>query len=253
MTDDITRFYDDLAASYHLIFEDWEGSIAHQAHVLHTIIADEWGGGPHRIADVACGIGTQAIGLAGLGHVVTASDISSNSVRRARQEAAKRGLDVVFLVGDMRTCHDRLGSGFDLVIACDNAIPHLLKDNDILAALRQMHDSLGQGGGALLTVRDYSLEPRGRGIMKPYGVREVEGRRVVAFQVWDFDGDHYDLSLYLVDDAGCPASPTTRVYRSRYYAVSTDRLCELMEEAGFKSVQRIDGRFYQPVLIGTRS
>lgn len=252
MTDQTTRFYDDLAASYHLIFEDWEGSVGRQADVLHTIISGEWGSGSHRIADVACGIGTQAIGLAGLGHTVTASDISANSVRRAQYEATRRGLDMAFSVGDMRTCHDRLGSGFDLVIACDNAVPHLLNDGDILNALRQMHGCLRPGGGVLLTSRDYAKEPRGRGIMKPYGVREVDGRRIVAFQVWDFDGDHYDLSLYLVDDTGSPMSPTTRAYRSRYYAVSTERLCELMEEAGFSSVRRIDERFYQPVLIGTR-
>ena len=30
--------------------------------------------------------------------------------------------------------------------------------------------------------------------------------------------------------------------------VSTDRLCELMVEAGFEQVRRIDEAFYQPVL-----
>jgi len=41
--------------------------------------------------------------------------------------------------------------------------------------------------------------------------------------------------------------------RSRYYAVSTARLCELLREAGFAQVKRVDGAFYQPLLIGTRS
>lgn len=251
MTDETIRFYDDLAASYHLILEDWQSSISRQADVLHSIITDEWGGGVHRMVDVACGIGTQAIGLACRGYVVSASDLSANSVHRARYEVTQRGLDIAFSVGDMRTCRDRLGAGYDLVIACDNAIPHLLSNSEILTALRQMHGSLRSGGGILLTVRDYVVEPRGRGIMKPYGVREFDGRRVVAFQVWDFDSDHYDLSLYLVDDTGSPTSPTTRAYRSRYCAVSTDRLCELMNEAGFSSVKRIDEWFYQ-ILIGTR-
>jgi hypothetical protein len=40
--------------------------------------------------------------------------------------------------------------------------------------------------------------------------------------------------------------------RSRYYAISTMRLCELMQEAGLKDVRRIDGAFFQPVLVGTR-
>lgn len=35
--------------------------------------------------------------------------------------------------------------------------------------------------------------------------------------------------------------------------IGTDRLCELMREAGFVDVRRIDGAFYQPVLVGTRA
>ena len=31
-------FYDDLAPDYHLIFEDWERSIARQAAVLATLL-----------------------------------------------------------------------------------------------------------------------------------------------------------------------------------------------------------------------
>ena len=40
--------------------------------------------------------------------------------------------------------------------------------------------------------------------------------------------------------------------RSRYYAISTEHLMELMREAGFAHVRRIDDAFYQPVLVGTR-
>lgn len=44
----------------------------------------------------------------------------------------------------------------------------------------------------------------------------------------------------------------THALRSRYYAVSTDRLRGLMREAGFEHVRRIDDAFYQPVLVGTQ-
>ena len=46
--------------------------------------------------------------------------------------------------------------------------------------------------------------------------------------------------------------PATHVMRSKYYAVGTGRLLELMRRAGFASVERLDGRFYQPVLVGSR-
>jgi hypothetical protein len=41
--------------------------------------------------------------------------------------------------------------------------------------------------------------------------------------------------------------------RSRYYAIGTDRLLDLMRRAGFSAVERLDDRFYQPVLVGDRA
>src|SRR5580658_9808591 len=62
--------YDDLAAYYHLIFENWDASIARQAGVLGPLIERACGKARPRILDAACGIGTQAIGLAMRGHTV---------------------------------------------------------------------------------------------------------------------------------------------------------------------------------------
>ena len=38
--------------------------------------------------------------------------------------------------------------------------------------------------------------------------------------------------------------------RSRCYAVPVVRLVELMTECGFHDVRRIDGRFFQPLIVG---
>src|SRR5689334_2416554 len=57
--------------------------------------------------------------------------------------------------------------------------------------------------------------------------------------------------MYFVEDRGRPDC-LTRVMRSRYYAVGIDKLRALMSQAGFADVRRLDGRFYQPVLLGTR-
>ncbi|REV81544.1 class I SAM-dependent methyltransferase, partial [Mycobacterium tuberculosis] len=87
--------------------------------------------------------------------------------------------------------------GFDIVISCDNSMPHLQTDADLLTALRQMTDCLRPGGGCVVSVRDYAKEERGSNIVKHYGARVADGQRHVLFQVWDFDnggtGEHYDL------------------------------------------------------------
>lgn len=245
----VTGFYDRLAPFYHLIYEDWEASIQRQASQIDSLFRELWPRPVVSVLDAACGVGTQAIGLAGLGYAVTASDLTPAAVSRARAEAAARGLSIDFRTADLRTLcssHDRR---FDAVIACDNAVPHLLTDEEILAAFREMRRCTRPGGGVLVSVRDYDpVANRGTKIV-PYGERVAEGRRYRVFQVWDARGPLYDLAMYFVED-GPGADPACRVIRSRYYAVAASRLCELMKEAGLVRVRRIDGRFFQPVLAG---
>jgi SAM-dependent methyltransferase len=235
-------FYDPLSPFYHLIFPDWEASIARQATDLDRIIREFWGEAVCTILDVACGIGTQALGLAALGYVVTASDLSEAAVARARQEAGQRGLLIDFSVADMRTAQAHHQKQFDLVIACDNAVPHLLTDADLLVAFEQMFACAHPGGGCLVTVRDYDKEDHTGVQVKPSGVRCDGGKRYVVLQVWEFHGCIYDLALYLIEDDG-GATCLTHVMRSQYYAVGIGKLLELMERAGFEAVTRLDGRF----------
>jgi SAM-dependent methyltransferase len=248
----VEAFYDGLAPIYHLIYPDWEASIHRQAIALDSLIREHWGEAKLRILDVACGIGTHALGLAGLGHAVTASDLSPAAIERARAEAAQRALSIDFSIADMRALPARFREQFDLVIACDNAVPHLLSDAELLQAFEQMFACIRPGGGCLITVRDYDREERAGVQMKPYGARDVDGKRYLIFQVWDFDGPRYDLAMYFVEDQGGP-SCSAQVVRSRYYAVGTGALLALLEQAGFRDVQRLDDRFYQPVLLGRRA
>lgn len=246
----MSNFYDQLTPFYHLIHQDWNASIVRQAEQLSALIKVEWPNS-RTVLDISCGIGTQAIGLAMHGYTVTASDLSRNEIERAKIEAAKRNVDIAFSVCDMRRASAHHGTGFDVVICADNSLPHLLTDQEILGALREMRACLRVGGGCLITVRDYEREERGRNLVKPYGVRVENGQRYLLFQVWDFDGDHYDLTFFFVEENIATQEVKTHAMRSRYYAISTARLVELMQHAGFTNVRRLDGLFYQPVLVGT--
>ena len=248
----MTDFYDQLAPLYHLIFEDWDASLRRQGRQLSEILQREW---PdcNSVLDVSCGIGTQAIALAMQGYHVRGSDISKQAIERAKAEAVVRGHSIEFSICDMRKAHAHHGTGNDLIISCDNSVPHLLSDSEISLALEQMHACLRPGGGCLLTVRDYEREPRGRNIVKPYSARVENGKRHVAIQVWDFDGDQYDLTIFIVQEDLESKFVTSRALRSRYYAIGTTRLCELMGEAGFSGVKRLDNVFYQPVVVGTKA
>lgn len=254
-TDSPESFYDALASDYHLIFADWDASMARQAAALNTIIEQTWGVGQGRtVLDAACGIGTQALGLAGLGYRVTGSDVSAQEIERAQREAAARSVELELVVADIRELPAAFPNRqFDVVLACDNAVPHLLSDADLLEAFRACYVCTRPGGGCLISVRDYAQEP-GEGItIKPIGVRQEGDTRFVISQVWEYVSASpaiYELALYITGDTR--GDCTTRVMRSKYYAVTIPTLMTLMTRAGFKEVARIDRVFYQPVLVGKK-
>jgi SAM-dependent methyltransferase len=233
-----------------MIYSDWEQSIEHQAAQLDKVIRENWGNEVQTILDVSCGIGTQALGLAQLNYRVTASDLSEAAVERAKQEAQKQGVAIQFSVADMRQAYSHHQEQFEVVISCDNAVPHLLTDDDILQAFQQFYECVRPGGGVLITVRDYEKEKRQTQI-KPEKTRVENGKRYILFQVWEFEGEIYEMSMYVVKDDRS-ATCKTQVMRAKYYAVGTTRLLALLKEAGFEDAKRVDGAYYQPVLVGTR-
>lgn len=251
MDDTISKFYAELTPFYHLIYPDWDKSIEHQASMLDTIIRKHWDEDVNTVLDVACGIGTQCLGLAKLGYQVTASDLSPEEVERAKREATIRGLSISFSVADMRTAHVQHNTQFDLVIACDNAIPHLLTDDDILMAFHQFYNCTRPGGGCIISVRDYEAEDMTGQKIKLYGSRTENSITYLVFQKWECNDNFYDLSMYFIEDDGGPHCKT-HVMRSQYYAISITRLIKLMTDAGFADVTRLDDKFFQPVIIGTR-
>jgi 2-polyprenyl-3-methyl-5-hydroxy-6-metoxy-1,4-benzoquinol methylase len=119
---DTADFYSALAPVFHLVYPDWEAAIERQASDLDAVIREQWGNAGRNLLDVACGVGTQTLGLARLGYSVTASDVSESAVQRARREAEQRGLSIDFSVADMREVSRRHLQPFDVVIACDNSV-----------------------------------------------------------------------------------------------------------------------------------
>lgn len=244
-------FYDQFAPYYHLIFPDWDQSITRQAVALDAIIK-EYVDHPVTILDASCGIGTQSLGLYQLGYTVDASDLSAASITRARVEAVQRKCAITFAVADMRALTACWQLQYDVVLACDNAIPHLLSDADILAAFEQLYACTKTGGITLISVRDYDVNPPKDGAIKQYAVQEVDGIRYIIFQVWSVAGPVYELSMYVVQDNPM-AGIKTEVLRTHYYAIKTNQLATLMTTAGFEDVRVIKDAYYQPVLVGQKT
>ena len=241
-------FYDGLAPYFHLLYANWDASIGRQSRGLAHVLG-EFGVPPGSdLLDAACGIGTQALGLAQLGYRVTASDLSPHAVERARREAAMRGLSIIFAVADLRHLSSTYDRQFPAIIACDNAIPHLLSDDEIRAAFVECRRLLDPGGVLLISVRDYAAVERRNPDHHPYGAHTVGDRVYAAEQTWHWDGSKYDLTLRLTEQRA-PEPAIVREFHSRYYAVELPTLSRLLAEAGFVSVVRRDEHFFQPLLV----
>ena len=64
---DITQtFYDNMASQYDRLFQDWSAATHEQAVILDNIFRQSGFDRRASVLDCACGIGTQAIGLAAL-------------------------------------------------------------------------------------------------------------------------------------------------------------------------------------------
>ena len=159
-------------------------------------------------------------------------------------------MPLVSLVADFRALPVRSAT-FDVVLVCDNALPHLDSEADIQGALAECFRCVRHGGGCLISMRDYeSPPPAGTVEVRPYGERLWAGRRYHLRQVWTWHGPRYDLSLEIAPADGAEAEVS--VLKTSYLAIAVERMATLMRTAGFENVRRVDGRFFQPVLIGTR-
>jgi glycine/sarcosine N-methyltransferase len=231
------RFYDALAAAYHLVYADWPGAVRRQGKVLARLIAEHVGSGARTVLDCACGIGTQAIGLALEGFQVRGTDVSPQAVARAREEAARFGVDIDFRVADFRHLERQVDGLYDVVICCDNSLPHMLTDDDMRLALGGMHARVRPGGLLVVGIRDYdALVPDRPHATMPQVIERASGRSIV-FQVWDWaeDGQSYALSLYVLKALG--DAWETQCYTTTYRALRRADLDGFLGDAGFGGIR----------------
>lgn len=250
---DITQtFYDDLAARYDKQFLDWRAATHEQAVILDRLFADSGFDKTARILDCACGIGTQAIGLAALGYPVTASDISGGELAEAAARAGENGVQIRFAHADFRALSDVFSEQFDIVIAMDNALPHMRTSEALRTAVGSIVDRVRPGGIFVASIRDYDALLEHKPPYSPPYIHQTDKGQRVSFQTWDWNGDNYQLTLYLIDDEGdLRIDKFVCEYRATRRAELTDHLLsggcsevvwKLPEETGF----------YQPVVIAKK-
>lgn len=252
MTDKTTRFYDDLARDYHLVYADWDRSIRLQAIALDGLIRSGAAATRRTVLDCTCGAGTQALGLASLGYEVVGTDISVRAIERAREEAERRGLDIEFSVADIRTLRLGFDSKFDVVMSADNSLPHLITAADLRAGVDRMVAHLKPGGLFLASIRDYDAILEDRPVATPPVTRGEAGDRSVTFQLWHWESGRpvYEMEMFVLHEReGATWQCTT--HTARYRALRREELTDVLGEAGLERIEWSmpqSSGFFQPLV-----
>jgi glycine/sarcosine N-methyltransferase len=254
MTEKVLSFYEELADHYHLIFENWDSSIKRQATILGPLLASQTSIYPLKILDCACGIGTQAIGFATMGHYVVASDLSQAEITRAEHETQCRALNISFYVSDMTSLREIAESEFDVAVAMDNALPHL-DAAQLEQAVRAIASKLKPKGLFIASIRNYDkLILQKPTIQEPAFYGAHENRRIVH-QVWDWiDEASYVVHLYITSKSG--QGWKTHHFVSEYRCLLREELSDVLRGAGFEVIHWLmpsESGFYQPLVLARLS
>ena len=248
----VQAFYNNLAAQYDKLFLDWQETTRQQAELLDGIFKSNGFDYSANILDCACGIGTQAIGLARLGYQVTGSDISAGELAEAEKRAKENDVKICFKQADFRALSDTFSRKFDMIIAMDNALPHMLTAEDLEMAIRSIVNQIEQNGIFVASIRDYdSLLEEKPPYSPPYIHKTDKGQRV-SFQTWEWKEENYKLTQYIVEDE---ESLQVGKFECEYRAARREELTKLLLADGCSKVEwkfPEETGFYQPIVVARK-
>ncbi|HPC05312.1 MAG TPA: class I SAM-dependent methyltransferase [Anaerolineaceae bacterium] len=200
------------------------------------------------VLDAACGTGMHAIALAKLGFSVSGADLFPEMIARAKENAAREGVNVHFEPAGFGSLEKTFGSGkMDALLCLGNSLPHVEGPAGLESTVRDFAAVLRLGGILLLQSRNFDkvMQEKMRW-MDPQAHHEEE-KEWIFIRFYDFDPDGYIqfniLTLYREDAGGWQQTLRT----TTLYPVLQADLEPVLQQAGFKDIRlygSMDGADY---------
>ena len=134
----------------------------------------------------------------------------------------------------------------------DNALPHMLTAEALERAVRSIAGQLKPGGIFVASIRDYdSLLDTKPPYSPPYIHKTDRGQRV-SFQTWDWEGENYRLTQYIIDDE---ERLQIGKFICEYRATRREELTRMLLAAGCRDVTwkfPDETDYYQPILVARK-
>ncbi len=250
--DKVKTFYDNMATKYDMLFQDWLETTESQAKILNNIIEAQGYDKNIKLLDCACGIGTQAIGLAKLGYNIIASDLSDGELKEAKKRAEENSVKIDFRQADFCKLSEVFSEKFNVIVAMDNALPHMLTEQHLHSAVCSIANQTADGGMFIASIRDYDelLKSKPR-CSTPYVHKTSDGQKV-SFQTWEWFGGNYKFTQYIIDDE---KQLNISKFDCEYRAVRREELTRHLLSCSFTKVEwkfPKEAGFYQPIVIATK-
>jgi len=231
------EFYNRLARVFD-VMTDWQARLAQEMPFLQRTLDR------HRartILDTACGTGWHAITLAQKGYTAAGCDASPQMIEQARAHSAKAQANVRFEVADFNQLN-HFTETFDAVLCLGNSLPHLLSQEMLVEALRQMRGKLEKDGVLILHNLNYDMRMK----KKP---RFFSANGTADALVWRF-ADYgpefitFHTALFERKTAGAnqaSVSWSVQVNSTLHRPLLQQDIDEALKQAGFGDIRHFGG------------
>jgi len=219
-----SQFYTSIAPHYQHIFPFNPAQIEFLKHILPYNGA--------RVLDVGCATGDLAFALTDFGFPTWAFDFDEQMVQIAQKTKSEETMFPVFEQLDMRQIDERFPEAyFDTIICFGNTLVHLLGDDDIRKFIQSAFKVLSPEGKLTIQILNYQhiLENQIKSLPL------IDNEHIRFERNYEFSGETglIDFNTKLtVKSTGQEIINSTKLY-----AIRQNKLQELLEEAGFSSIE----------------
>jgi len=239
-------FFDHVGADYYVYIADgceattpdaayamfWE-TVAQEGDYLASLLQ---GLGVQSVLDCACGVGTQALGLAQHGYRVTASDISAEFIREAQKNAAYANVDMSFRQASMDSLSTIFTEQFDVVLSAGDGLPHLKTKAGVKQALIEMSKRVRPGGWLLIGLNDYEQIKREKPRFFFTRICEAETARNLFVFLADYpDNDTIVANLIRLEEVNGIWEQSTHIATPKYM-LDKPQVETLLQEVGYQEI-----------------
>ena len=128
----------------------------------------------------------------------------------------------------------------------------MLSSEELKEAVNSISGQIKKGGIFVGSIRDYDALLNDKPPYSPPYIHKTENGQRVSFQTWNWSGDKYKLTQYIIDDEN---DLGVNKFECEYRATRREELTALFISSGCREVIWLfpeETGFYQPIIVAKK-